>query len=511
MLKSWVWVAVIAVYVVVPGGLVWAQDAVPSPVLYQGQLKQISGMPAADGVYEVAFAIHDADTSGNTIWTETRSVQVTGGLFTVLLGLPPGVPIEPSVFPADAARWLGVKVGQNPEMLPRQRLGSVPYALRAQTVTPNAIGATELRSDAAAVGKLSGGALTVSGSNVAVAGTLSGSGAGLTGLNAANVTTGTLPIARIADGAVTGAKIADGTIVNADISSGAAIAWSKLSKSGAVPGDVGAAAASHNHDSTYLKLSGGTMTGDLTVRDVTLTGGDLKIQPQSTSVEGGEIELKGVDGRPSYFLDVYTTGPGDSDHKFRIHSQGRTLLDVDYGGVNVRADYGLWVEKDLHVFGRAYHSGGCGDIAENVAVNPDHKDLEPGTVVCIDPEHPDQFTPCGRSYDTSVAGIVSADPNSLLEPTVMDADGRRRGLSSIRPTIPLALVGRVDCFVDTTDREIRIGDLLTTSDTPGHAMKAEPEMINGKPFIPSGTVIGKALEPLPKGRKGKVKVLVTLR
>lgn len=66
--------------------------------------------------------------------------------------------------------------------------------------------------------------------------------------------------AALADLAVTAAKIANGTITNDQIAAGAAIAWSKISKTGAVPGDVGAAAASHGHAAS--EVTSGTMAQD---------------------------------------------------------------------------------------------------------------------------------------------------------------------------------------------------------------------------------------------------------
>ena len=54
------------------------------------------------------------------------------------------------------------------------------------------------------------------------------------------------------------------------------------------------------------------------------------------------------------------------------------------------------------------------------------------------------------------------------------------------------------------------GDLLTTSATPAHAMKASPAVINGVEIYPTGAIVGKALEPLEEGR-GVIQVLVTLR
>jgi len=69
---------------------------------------------------------------------------------------------------------------------------------------------------------------------------------------------------------------------------------------------------------------------------------------------------------------------------------------------------------------------------------------------------------------------------------------------------PIALLGKVYCQADAQYAAIEVGDLLTTSPTSGHAMKAiDP----AKAF---GTVIGKALGPLSDG-KGLIPLLVALQ
>jgi hypothetical protein len=64
--------------------------------------------------------------------------------------------------------------------------------------------------------------------------------------------------------------------------------------------------------------------------------------------------------------------------------------------------------------------------------------------------------------------------------------------------------------VDASLGAIQTGDLLTTSTTPGYAMKAAPVVVNGVEIYRTGTILGKALEPLDKGT-GLIKVFVTLR
>ena len=78
----------------------------------------------------MTFAIYDAASDGNQLWTETQpSVSVTDGLFNVLLGNVN--PINISDLTGNS--YLGIKVGADAEMMPRQQIVSVAYALRAET------------------------------------------------------------------------------------------------------------------------------------------------------------------------------------------------------------------------------------------------------------------------------------------------------------------------------------------------------------------------------------------
>jgi hypothetical protein len=69
---------------------------------------------------------------------------------------------------------------------------------------------------------------------------------------------------------------------------------------------------------------------------------------------------------------------------------------------------------------------------------------------------------------------------------------------------PVALTGRVYCLVDARRGAILPGDLITTSETPGHGMKVAEHT------RAQGAIIGKAMTPLPDG-KGLVLVLVSLQ
>jgi hypothetical protein len=118
----------------------------------------------------------------------------------------------------------------------------------------------------------------------------------------------------------------------------------------------------------------------------------------------------------------------------------------------------------------------------------------------IDPAGGSRLRCSTEAYDTTVAGIVSTAPGVSLGTKEDGNDGEKL----------IAVAGRVPCKVDASYAPIMPGDLLTTSDTSGHAMKAQPVEIGGIEIYRPGTTIGKALEPLDSGT-GTIEVLVTLQ
>jgi len=134
------------------------------------------------------------------------------------------------------------------------------------------------------------------------------------------------------------------------------------------------------------------------------------------------------------------------------------------------------------------------DCAEEFDVG-DPAGLSPGTLVSIGRDSRLQIS--SEPYDRRVAGVVSGAGRS--RPAVLlghqEASGR----------VAVALMGSVMCKADATDAPIRIGDLLTTSATPGHAMRASDRR---RSF---GAVIGKALESLDHGQKGTIRALIALQ
>ena len=111
-------------------------------------------------------------------------------------------------------------------------------------------------------------------------------------------------------------------------------------------------------------------------------------------------------------------------------------------------------------------------------------------------------------YEKGIVGVVSGSPAILFEGSQLEIAPTPGGfIKGKKP--PVALVGRILCKVSIENGPIKRGDLLTSSSTPGHAMKATDR---DKSF---GTILGKALEPFdagPEGEKtGKIVILVTLQ
>ncbi len=122
---------------------------------------------------------------------------------------------------------------------------------------------------------------------------------------------------------------------------------------------------------------------------------------------------------------------------------------------------------------------------------------DPGTVVVVRDDAVNEVAPSRRSYDTGVAGVISAKPGIVLGES---GEGKAT----------IATTGRVKVKVDATRAPIRIGDLLVTSDREGFAMRSEPVDVAGIKMHRPGTLIGKALEPLDRG-DGEILVLLSLQ
>ena len=224
--------------------------------------------------------------------------------------------------------------------------------------------------------------------------------------------------------------------------------------------------------------------------DIFLFAKGAPISPPSATVhldgDAGTLEMRDGKGNTHAFLDG---------------TKGNLWL----GGKGADGDIVLFAEEETDNRNQAkatvHLNGNTGDIILKNADCAEDFDidcvvgLEPGTVMVIDADG--KLQPSTSAYDRKVAGVISGagrNKPAIILDRRPDSDKR----------LPLALVGKVYCKVDATSAPLGVGDLLTTSSTNGHAMKA------GDPLRAFGAVIGKALGSL-QGGTGLLPILVALQ
>jgi hypothetical protein len=151
---------------------------------YQGRFNT-DGTPYT-GSAEFQFTLWDAASNGGQIAATTPAsviIGVTNGLFDTSLDF------GTAAFPG-ADRWLQIDarttIGSFTTLMPRQKVTPTPYAMRAGSVQTNGL-----------PGGVYGNAVTFNNPANNINGTLTGNGAGLTSLNASQLTSGTVPDARL--------------------------------------------------------------------------------------------------------------------------------------------------------------------------------------------------------------------------------------------------------------------------------------------------------------------------
>ena len=305
------------------GFVFFSQDVFAAPnqqINYQGKLTDDAGATVADGDFSITFSLYTQPSGGSAVWTETTSNTITSGLFSVMLGS--STPLTSVDF--NQTLYLGINVESDGEMSPRKILGIVPAAFEAQQLDGLAT-SSFLRADQAdtasglltfANGFISQSSSTVSGLTTLTATTtnfvINGQrftnllGSGLTntgGALTANISESNLNI----DIGPT-----NGYVLQASSTSAGGFVWVSTTTLGfADSGDL----------SNYLPLTGGTLSGDLT-----LSGTAANIALGSNYLSGdGDDEGVFVDG--SGKVGIGTASPVSS-----LDVEGSLLVRGGVGG-----------------------------------------------------------------------------------------------------------------------------------------------------------------------------------
>jgi parallel beta-helix repeat protein len=247
--------------------------AIPQTINYQGYLTDSGGDPL-NGTVDMVFRLYDVDTGGSPLWTETQTgVQVTDGLFSVNLGEVDPI-TNPLDLPFDTPYWLGVTVGTDSEMTPRQPVTSVGYSYRAgiaDAVTEGGVDSSMLALDAVTADKIDDGAVLT-----------------------AHLDDDAVTADKLHDDAVTSANIVNDSVSAADIADGSGSGLDADLLDGFTSGDFMMASADNWVDET-----GDTMSGTLNVPENGLSAGTDQLVLYDSNVgigtpsPGEKLEVEG--------------------------------------------------------------------------------------------------------------------------------------------------------------------------------------------------------------------------
>lgn len=315
-------------------------------------------------------------------------------------------------------------------------------------------------------------------------------GSGLTGGGESGdvtlaIGTGAVTSSHLASSSVYSTEIANGTIVSADISSSAGIGATKINGTAATLAYENTFANYNtfslltNFNKIQVGMSSGTHGHWLEARSAGSGTTNATAHFENTHPSGIALWVEATSTDLPVLISQHGTGDilrcdswtGGWHEVFKVRNDGVTEVD------------------ELKIMGGA-------DVSEPFAIS-EHDELTEGSVVVIDKDIPGKLKLSNRPYDCCVAGVVSGaggiEPGLTLQQRGMIEDGRL-----------VALTGRVYALADASYGAIEPGDLLTTSATPGHAMKASDRS------RAHGAVIGKAMTSLESGR-GLILVLVNLQ
>jgi hypothetical protein len=241
-----------------------------------------------------------------------------------------------------------------------------------------------------------------------------------------------------------------------------------------------------------------TIDGEILTPRQKLLGAPYAMSLASGAIVGGMHEGNGAGGSDTTDINYgsLTVAGGSTGTALVIGGNGSDLIRGCSGLVSGRVcgDLEFRVQSNGQVTADGSFTGGGADFAEMLQIEP-AQIYSPGDVLAISKETDRAIVLANAPYSQAVVGVYSTKPGfvgrDVTEETA--ADGSR---------IPVALVGIVPVKVSAENGPIHRGDLLTTSATRGHAMKATEVRV--------GTILGKAMGELESGT-GVIQVLLTLQ
>lgn len=436
---------------------------IPRLVSFQGVLSDTLGNPKPDGSYSITFRLYNVASGGSALWTEAKTLQVKGGLFSTNLG-------DQVVFPASltfgTSYWLSIQIAAQPVLSPRILLTPAGYSLHA------------VAADTAAY------ALATPAQPPADSVRVAGSAHGVILPSYSGVTSSSYGL---------------------DIDNGSGTGDGIRAYSGSTFPNYGA---------IYAVNSGGTTAGEggPAVYGYSVNGYGVSSLSQNyrglyaqgaTAWYAAYIENPGGSASPGLYVDgtLWVTGAKTGYVADLAYNDGPDPLEM--GDVVAITGYQPPVTGEMipvvKVRKASIEEGhAVAGVAEQMYIVNTAAMAQQATTI------PGIKAPGTNAPAPTAAAGYSTGPT--VEPLPHPASAAERGTSGNMITAGnyflMVTLGSFKAIkVDATYGSIQPGDLLVASPSPGYAMRSENPR--------AGTIIGKAMGSLPSG-KGSIPVMVTL-
>jgi len=538
-----------------------APSAYSNYIPIQGRLTDASGNPL-NGTYSVTFRLYDVYEGGTALCTDTKSIQVTNGLFSHYF--------QGCTAALDGRQlYLGVQVESDAEMTPRQYIDNVPYAW---TLRPGAVISGTLGSNAilhienwGSGGRgLRAYAMSTTGANYGVTGASlspdgfggyfynNGGGVALYGHSSSSnnyavigvmgdytaadytgtyksgglfggvngvigISHETVPVgAGVYGWAQATTNTSYGVRGQADSTGGYGVFGQATASTGLTRGVYGSSASTQGRGVYgYASAASGetygvygrteSSTGHAVHGESHSADGGIGVYGESdaaTGVFGQSISYYGVYGLSTDWDGVY----GASTNNFGVSGFSTTDNAIVANTARADGNYGFYTTDNSHSANHTL-SGAIRQVVQNGGSEP----LEAGDVVVfsgmVAPADANEspvimVSKATTTNSTAVAGVVYARSN--LEGYTLE------GAAQPGEYLLLVVQGPARVKVSAVEGAIQAGDLLSSSAKAGVAAGAARITVDGVQTVLPGTVFAKALEALESG-EGWIYVFVTLQ
>lgn len=448
-------------------GSVFAKDT--GRVLhYKGRLVDLQGKPI-DIKTDVTFKIYDSASGGVPVYIggcigERGLEPQYNGKFEILIGEDCSMKRIPStLFSSTADLYLGIAIGSDKEMKPRQKVAKSSYALQADKLKGMTLGAStnsipyidangRLLIDATAPTlKASSGMFTIEGESVTLQ-TVDGQGGSIYLIPRDNtiIGSGNVGIGNIAPRA------------KLDVAGDASISGSLFFT---------------GSNTQIAQLNGGDIAFSTSV------SGESNLSPQMKIYNNGNVQIG--QGYGEHTLSVNKQATGGSVVGFN-NTSNEDNVDTNVLRLAVGTPSGGTLSRFVQFYADS-NSGNSGVAVGRIRLNNGNVAYETGGADFAEYFDVADQAEAGHIIAATERGNVKARENESVIGVVSDKAGfignakEDNGNKKI-----VGLVGQIETFVSTINGDINVGTPVGLSSIPGYGARA----------IQSGQIVGKALQSL---------------